>query len=85
MLKAGLLFETRILQFDLPAKYRSRLTDNMHLCSIDYAQPDWHAQAFISMSTKIGKVCLIKKEVFLDQKYLFSVYKFYLPLNQSGY
>ena len=38
-----------------------------------YAQPDWHAQALISkyVNKNWKNICLIEKEVFLDQKYVF--------------
>ena len=72
---------------DVPAKYRSCLTNNMHLCAAWLACLLGIAQPLISkfVNKNWKSICLIKKEVFLDQKYLFSVYKFYLPLNQSGY
>ena len=72
---------------DVPAKYRSCLTNNMHQCTSWLAGLMSIAQTLISkyVNKNWKSICLIKKEVFLDQKYVFSVYKFYLPRNQSGY
>ena len=57
-----------------------------------YAQPDWHAYWALlsllsqSLSIKIGKVYVwSKKRSFWIKNIFFSVYKFYLPLNHSGY